>query len=188
VAVKLKSGSLDYRQKVRLLDGSMAVIRTICPADSDEFLAFFSRLSEKTIFLRYQYAKNMLSQTELNDFCTFVYPEKLVLIAEIGVGKKRIVGVGNYYRLRDPVLAEAAFVVEDGEQNKGIGTHLLRHLSLLALQNDIRYFIADVPRINARMLSIFKKADPMLTLENDGSSCNITVALYPDQPHPIATF
>ena len=41
----------------------------------------------------------------------------------------RIVGVANYARLRDPRSAEAAFVVADEEQGRGIGTRLLEQLA-----------------------------------------------------------
>jgi hypothetical protein len=175
--LNVNSSSLIYRKEIQLRDGATAVIRPASLADRAKILAFYSRLSQTTIFLRYHQSKVTLNETDLENYCTFNYPEKLVLVTELGRGKKRIVGLGSYYRLCDYTTAETAFIVEDREQNRGIGTQLLRYLTILAMQNGIRYFVADVPRINTKMLSIYKKADALLTIENTGSSYAIKITL-----------
>jgi hypothetical protein len=67
---------------------------------------------------------------------------------------------------------------ELNEQKKGIGTQLLKHLSILAWQRDIHYFFGEVLRNKAKMLSIFRKSDPdMKQVIDSGSTCVITLSV-----------
>jgi GNAT superfamily N-acetyltransferase len=177
VEVKLNHGLVEYRHEVTLLDGGKAVIRTVRPRDRQALQAFYGRLSEETILLRYQFPKTCLTERELDEFCRIDYNDNLVLVAELDRNGPEIAGIGCYYRLSVASTAEAAFVVQDRDQNRGIGTHLLSHLSLLAKQKDIFHFTAEVSRINAKMLTIFKKSDPHLIQENTGSMCVVKVAV-----------
>jgi GNAT superfamily N-acetyltransferase len=169
----------DYRKTVELLDGRQIIIRPICPDDRLLLMVFFDRLTDETRFFRYHYSKCQLTESELKEYCELDYRDNLALVAEIErQGKKEIIGVGSYCRLPDFHTAEVAFVVQDDEQRKGIGTQLLKHLSILAWQRDIHYFSGEVLRNNARMLSIFKKSDPgMKQVIDSGSTCVITLSV-----------
>ena len=75
-------------------------------------------------------------------------------------------------------VAQTAFVVQDGEQRKGIGTQLLAHLALLAWKGNVEYFACDVSKENRDILSIFRKADPgMEYINSDGSVGTITLSV-----------
>jgi GNAT superfamily N-acetyltransferase len=167
---------ISYRREIELLDGSTVTLRPICAGDKDELRLFHSRLSEDTRFLRYQYYKAELTEAELENCCNIDYHDTVALVAEDGnYGRSSIIGIGQYYRLSDPQSAEVAFVVQDNEQGKGIGTQLVKHLALLAWREDIRYFVAEVLRVNGKMLSIFCKSDPeMKQIVEGGSSCIVT--------------
>lgn len=166
----------DYRQEVPLLDGSRVVLRPICSADKNAMRLFHGRLSEDTRFLRYQYLKAELTEADLKYFCDIDYRNTVALVAESGFNEHHsIIGIGQYYRLNDPETAEVAFVVQDDEQGKGIGTQLVKHLALIAWREDIRYFVAEVLRMNVKMLSVFLKSDPEMQQAVDGgSSCTVT--------------
>jgi RimJ/RimL family protein N-acetyltransferase len=169
----------DYHQQITLLDGRKAMIRPISCDDRNELLAFHSRLSEDTRFLRYHYLKGALTEEDLNNFCDMDYHNSLALVAEMEKdGHPEIIGVGRYFRLPVDHTAEVAFVVEDDEQNKGIGTQLLKHLAILAYQQDIHHFVGEVLRQNGRMLSIFRKSDPGMGQEVDSPcTCNISISV-----------
>jgi GNAT superfamily N-acetyltransferase len=168
-----------YRQEIILNCGDKIILRPVGPQDKEALRSFFNRLSEDTRFLRYQYHKNEMSEQELNDFCAIDYDNSMALVAEKGMyGQRCIIGVGGYYRLNNDHTAEVAFVVQDDEQRKGIGTQLLKHLAFHARSNDIEYFVGEVLRENGKMLSIFRKADP--GMENkiaDGSSCTVSLSV-----------
>jgi RimJ/RimL family protein N-acetyltransferase len=168
----------DYQQVVMLLDGEAVLLRPIRYTDRDAILALFDRCSPETRFLRYHYTKTSLTDEELEHFCKVDYFDTLALVAEMQRPEGTdIVGVGRYLRLPSFDCAEPAFVVEDKEQGKGIGTHLLRELATLAKARGINHFVAEVVSYNVVMLDIFRKYDPGLRREIDGSSYQVTLSL-----------
>lgn len=179
MALVSKTNLHDYRQEVVLLDGRKVMVRPICSEDKRALLQFHTHLSEETRFLRYQYLKGDLTEDDLRNFCEIDYNNSLALVAESGVnGHREIIGVGRFYRLPRLDTAEVAFVVRDCDQKKGIGTQLLKQLATLAWQKDIRFFVAEVLRVNNKMISIFRKSDPeMEQLIEDGNSCTITLSV-----------
>jgi GNAT superfamily N-acetyltransferase len=175
-----------WRKEVELLDGSRIWLRPIRSQDRSALTAFHSRLSEDTRFLRYQYQKGNLTEEDLKNFCDLDYNNNLALVAERqNKGSREIIGVGRYCRLADPQTAEAAFVVQDNEQGKGVGTQLLKHLATLASARGVRYFVAEVLRTNGKMLSVFRKSDPCLDQVNDEcSTCTVTLSVPEIIAHP----
>ena len=76
---------------------------------------------------------------------------------------ERIVGIGNYVRLRDRHTAEAAFAVADAFQRRGIGTRLVEQLSARASDHGIDRFVAEVMPENAAMLGVFERVGFRIT-------------------------
>ena len=173
----------EYRSQVKLLDGHAALIRPIASSDRDELRSFFSRLGPETMFLRFHYAKPLVSEQELQTYCDCDGDNTFTLVAQMDrSGRPRIVGVGRYDRLPSTHLAEVAFVVEDREQGNGIGTHLLAQLALVAKDKGLLQFVAETVTYNEIMLSIFRKYDQALRREVDGESCRITFSISPVRP------
>ena len=168
-----------YRREITLADGTRADLRPICSADKKALVAFHSRLSPESLFLRYHYSKGQLTEADLKNLCDIDYTTTMALVAEVERnGEKEIIGVGRYIRLPFDHTAEVAFIVQDCDQNKGIGTQLLRHLSGLAWQKEIYFFFGEVLRQNSKMLSIFRKSDPAMKQEADSpSTCNVTFSV-----------
>ncbi len=182
----------NYEESITLRDGRTVLIRSIQPDDKMALRAFHSRLSPESLFLRYHYSKGPLTEEDLKNFCEIDYCENLGLVVEKeeSNSQKSIIGVGRYCRLPGTDLAEVAFVVEDAEQRQGIGTHLLEHLARLAWQQGIHYFFGEVLRQNGKMLSIFRKSDPLLKQEiDDHTTCTVTLSVaqamhhYPTSHH-----
>jgi GNAT superfamily N-acetyltransferase len=166
----------NYPLEMFTRDGMKIMIRLITCNDKYKLREFHARLSRETRYLRYQYYKGDLTETDLNSFCNVDYLNTLGLVAETEAnGEKLIVGVGRYSRLNDFQVAEMAFVVQDSEQRKGIGTQLLRHLSILAWERGIRFFVGELLRENGRMINILRKSDPDMNQFSEGSSCTIKI-------------
>jgi GNAT superfamily N-acetyltransferase len=172
----VKQSITDYEHEIELLDGKKVTLRPICSADRGALVAFHGRLSDTTRFLRYQYLKKELTEADLKNFCDIDYDDTLALVAEDDHDNNpSIIGIGQYYRLKDRLTAEVAFVVQDNEQGKGIGTQLVKHLAICAWWKNVRYFTAEVMRTNWKMLSIFRKSDPeMENVSEGGSTCTVT--------------
>lgn len=176
----LDSKISSYHQEITLLDNSRIILRPICSEDKNALVAFHSRLSEDSRFLRYQYLKGELTEGDLKNFCEIDYDNTLALVAEKAQSDcQEIIGVGRYYRLPNPYYAEVAFVVQDSEQKKSIGTQLLKHLAILASKKDIRFFVAEILKINGKMISILRKSDSNMEYVNGDScsTCTITISV-----------
>src|SRR5439155_15608171 len=144
---------------VILRDGGTLRLRPPTRLDADELAAFFGRLSQRSLYLRFHGARRVDSAIAL----PFLDPDWDDLGALVGSlahesGEDRIVALASYSRLRDPASAEVAFAVADEEQGRGIGTRLLEQLALRAAESGITSFLAEVMSENATALSVFRDA------------------------------
>src|SRR5947209_10860483 len=118
------------REDVVLRDGSTLRLRPTTPVDERALLAFFERLSADTRHLRFHGGVRVEAPL-VAPFLRSDGREALSLVAELADadGETRIVALGTFVRLRDPVRAEVAFVVADELQRHGIGSRLLERLA-----------------------------------------------------------
>ena len=144
------AGAVD----VILKDGGTLRLRPPAAADADAVLEFLQDLSERSLYLRFHGIRNV-DDTLAGTLLDPDWIETGVLAGWLG---DRIVGIANYVRLRDPRLAEAAFVVADVEQGRGIGTRLLEQLAERAAATGVTQFVAEVMAENRAMLSVFTGA------------------------------
>jgi len=176
----LNNRELDYRRPVKLLDGSWIMLRPITCDDKQALLDFHARQSVQTRFFRYHYSKGELTNVDLDNFCNIDFWDSYALVAELVTdSRSEIIGVGRFYRLPTSLhTAEVAFVVQDNEQGKGIGTKLLKYLANQAWERDIYFFTGEVLRENGRILSIFTKSDPEMHLtDQDDHTCIVTLSI-----------
>jgi len=154
----------SYRADETTREGMPLSIRAIRTDDKNRLLENFERLSERTVYFRFNEPKRQLTEADLRhltepDFDTHV---ALVAVApDEQDGHERILGVGRYYVGTAPSgepVAEVAFAVDDAVQGQGIGTHLLHHLGTVALARGIGLFEAFVHPDNRRMLEVFQNS------------------------------
>ncbi len=145
-----------YQTTVILRDGSTLHLRPIQREDEEKLLALFYRLSRHAVYLRFHHVLTQMSKEEVQRFCDVDYHNTFALVATIGqYTEEKIIAVGRYYRLPKGDAAEVAFVVEDAYQGKGIATHLLEQLAVIARGNGIRIFEAEVLGENHEMMKVF---------------------------------
>ena len=165
----------DYRRSFVLLNGEQVLLRPVFHDDRDSLTAFFDRLGPETSFLRFHYTRAHISEQEVRGYCECDYDSVFTLVAEMSRnGSRDIVGVGRYDRLPGSNSAEVAFVVEDGQQGKGIGTYLVKELASLAKERGLTTLVAETVLYNEIMLSIFRKYDRALKTSVEGESCRVT--------------
>jgi acetyl coenzyme A synthetase (ADP forming)-like protein len=146
----------QYETEVLLKDGSRMMLRPIRREDTDSWLAFVSRLSRRTQYLRF-HSLPKLTMEEAIRFCTVDYINTFAFVAEVlGDQRQDIVAIGRYYRLPIKHSAEVALVIEDAYQGKGIGTKLMEWLTNVARENGITTFEADVLAENEEMMTVFR--------------------------------
>ncbi|WP_309079982.1 GNAT family N-acetyltransferase [Zhihengliuella sp.] len=144
-----------WEADVVLRDGTTAHLRPIGPGDAAELQRFHGTQSETSVYLRFFTYKSELTPRELERFTRVDHRDRVAFIVLRG---GRIIGVGRYDRLDDPVEAEVAFNIADEAQGRGVGSILLEHLAAAARENGIARFSAEVLPENRRMLAVFAEA------------------------------
>jgi len=145
--------------EVILRTGQSLKLRSIRPDDKERLKDFFYKLSPKTRYLRFQYAKEHISDAELKHFTEVTPPERYAYVAAIGEAEKeQIVAVARWDALADKKTAEVAFTVQDNIQLHGIGTLLLEELARAALASNITIFRAQVLDENIHMMEVFDES------------------------------
>ncbi len=148
-----------YKTAVILKDGTTLHLRPVLPGDEQRIEDLFARLSSHSLYLRFHHVLRHMSQEEAKRFCNVDYENDFALAATLGEEtEEKIIGLGHFYRLPSPDRAEAAFVVEDTYQGKGIGSHLLEQLAAIGRDNGIRTFEASILAENQTMLRVLERS------------------------------
>ena len=167
----------QYETEVLLKDGSRMMLRPIRREDTDSWLAFVSRLSRRTKYLRF-HSLPKLTMEEAIRFCTVDYINTFAFVAEVlGDQRQDIVAIGRYYRLPIKHSAEVALVIEDAYQGKGIGTKLMEWLTNVARENGITTFEADVLAENEEMMTVFRDYGFHITSELQEGVYHVTLPI-----------
>ncbi len=95
----------------------------------------------------------------LQRFAAIDFTSEMIVLATIMLEHKEIViGMGQYKIDEATRTAEAAMVIRDDYQGKGIGTAMADQLVYLARRQGLVAFTADVFEDNSPMLRIFEKS------------------------------
>lgn len=147
-----------YRESARTRDGVTFTIRAIRPNDKGQMRAAFREVSKETIYRRFFELKRELTDRDLAYFTEVDFVRHVALVATFDDGGgERGAGVGRYVveEGTDPLQAEAALLVVDHYQNRGIGTQLLYHLAEIARSAGVRVFTGQVLGENHKMMEVF---------------------------------
>ena len=141
---------------VILRDGTTLRLRPPQSDDSDALVDFFRALSQRSLYLRF-HGFPRLGPELVERLLDPNWVERGALVGTFAEdGGERVVAVGNYERLRDPTVAEAAFAVADAFQRRGVGTRLVEQLADRAGRQGIERFVAEVLPDNRDMLGVFE--------------------------------
>ena len=142
-------------------------------ADTEELLEFFRALSQRSLYLRF-HGFPKLGPELVEQLLDPDWSERGALVGTFADGdRERVVAIANYVRLRDPVLAEAAFAVADEYQRRGIGTRLVEQLAERAGTQGIEKIVAEVLAENRGMLRVFEALGFELSRELSGGEIEI---------------
>ena len=126
-------------------------IRVASSRDRESLGRMFSRVSTKTIYLRFHIPYPDVQELMLAFMLDADEHDKQSLVA---VAEGEIVGHAMYVRLGDGGEAEMAIIVEDGWQSKGVGKLLLRKLAEKARSRGVETFVGTALMENRRMLGL----------------------------------
>ena len=168
---------------VLLRDGRTLRLRPPQREDAESLLDFFRSLSEQSLYLRF-HGFAAVDARIVEPLLDTDWEERGALLGTLAEnGDERVVAVGNYVRLRDPSLAEAAFAVADEHQRRGIGTRLLERLAERAGSVGIERFVAEVLADNRNMLGVFEAAGFELSRELEGGEVEVEFPIAPTKAY-----
>ncbi|HPA72013.1 MAG TPA: GNAT family N-acetyltransferase [Spirochaetota bacterium] len=145
---------------------------------SDEPLVkdFFYSLSDKSLQRRFMSMRKDIPHKMRQEFVVIDYTREMVILATVREeDREEVVGIGQYIKEEEAHAAEVAFAVRDDFQNKGIGYELLSYLTILAKNDGLHGFTADVLAENRPMLHVFEKSFPDLHRKIEDSVYNLTM-------------
>jgi GNAT superfamily N-acetyltransferase len=164
-------------ENVRLRDGSHVLVRAVRPDDKPLFVAGFERLSEESRYLRFMGYKKVLSLRDLEFFTELDHADHEA-IGAIDPFTGEGLAVARYMRLaHDRSSAEAAVVVIDAWQGRGLGSVLLERLVDRARAAGIERFEATLFTDNKAMLALFERIGEIEVLQHEGQTMQIDIAL-----------
>jgi len=138
--------------------GFSMLLRPVKISDEPGLKEFFYSLSDRSIYRRFISERKDMPHERLQDFVVIDYTKEIVILAVLVEDmKETIVGVGQYGVNANTHTAEVALVVRDAYQKHGIGTELLKYLTVLARRQGLLGFTAEVLVENQPMLRLFEK-------------------------------
>jgi RimJ/RimL family protein N-acetyltransferase len=181
----------QYHERSRLEDGTEVVLRLVGPQDKALLVDGFARLSPQARYRRFFSTKRHLTPAELRYFTELDGENHLALgaVRLRSDGSEEGVGVARFVRASDdPHAAEAAVVVVDEFQQKGLGRLLLSRLVGAARERGIERFRATtlVENPAARALIAEVGGVPHASLGGDTLSVEVTLPSGPPAGGPVA--
>jgi RimJ/RimL family protein N-acetyltransferase len=152
----------------RLQDGVRVVIREIRPSDRHLLEGSRARFSDESMRRRFLGPKPTLTGTELRYLTEVDGQDHHAIVAVPIDDLGAIVAVARFVRLAgDPTTAEAAIIVADEYQGRGLGKQLAHQLADAARERDIRRFTASMLTDNAAALALMRTLGDRLASHYD---------------------
>jgi len=159
-------------------------VRPIRPDDADRMRRLYSRLSDETIYNRFFSLLRELSDKDVEHFTTVDHKSRGALVATVG---DEMIGVVRYERMNVDE-AEVAFIIEDAQQGRGLGTVFLEHIAAAARERGISRFVADVLPANRKMLRVFSDAGYVVDQQMDDGVARLAFDLEPTENSLAVTY
>jgi GNAT superfamily N-acetyltransferase len=145
----------EFERDITLKDGTVVHIRPIRLDDAPRLQDLYDHLSRHTAYQRFFSVMKRLPPDWARMLASVDYRTRFAVVAEQpGARGAELVGVGRYEPTGDPTDVEVAFVVQDGWQNRGLGTILFNDVLRAGVARGIRRFRAFVLADNRRMLDL----------------------------------
>jgi acetyltransferase len=172
----------QYMSDWKLKDGTQVTIRPIRPEDEPLMVQFHATLSERSVYLRYFCSLSLSTRVEherMVRICFGSYDRGFALVADRKnpeTGQHELLGVGRFSAI-NRTEAEAAVLVSDRWQGRGLGTELLTRVVHAAREEKFEKLSGEILRDNLATQAIFKKVGFRLTGTDDPSSVSALLQL-----------
>ena len=160
----------NYFKHDVLDDGSVVIVRAICPTDRQSLIEAFSCLDVDSVRSRFFRDRKSLSPEELEYFTDVDFVNHVAIgVGLLGQEQMLPIGVGRYIvDIEEPESAEIALTVHEMYRGIGVGTLMFKHLREIAAANDIEKFRAVILETNGRMMHVLQRSQlPLCVISAD---------------------
>ncbi|HKQ46641.1 MAG TPA: GNAT family N-acetyltransferase [Phycisphaerae bacterium] len=171
LAVRTPEYPDTLERTLTLKDGAQAFMRPIKLTDETLLREMFYKLSPESIHYRFFRMIKAMPHEKLQQFLRVDYDADMALVVLTSESDEDadMIGIAHYSKNLHTNFADAAFLVRDDWQGKGVGTALMNGLVAVAREHGIAGFTADVLMDNSGMLRIFHKCGyPVESELNEG--------------------
>lgn len=164
----------DGGAKVLRVGDTTVRVRPVAPDDGAALVGVLERMSLRTRWLRFHSPVARFSHAQLRMLLDVDHHHRGVLVAEVELGPARwqLIGFAQYARI-GPDRADAAIVLEDAWQGRGIGKALALELVTAARNAGIVAFTSEILTENHRTLKFARALAP----RHEGRLLGITTEL-----------
>lgn len=148
----------ELERWVELKDKSRVFMRPLKLTDEPKVRDLFYGLSPESVHYRFFRMIKVMPHQKLQDLLRIDYEIDMAMVVLTDSSEEdEMIGIAHYLKESRTNFAEAAFLVNDDWQGKGIGTALMGTLVEIARQHGIAGFTAGVLAENHGMLRVFHK-------------------------------
>ncbi|MCB1761694.1 MAG: GNAT family N-acetyltransferase [Gammaproteobacteria bacterium] len=170
------AGMEGVEAKKLLFGGESYLLRPLHPADERALQEFFYSHNRETLLMRYSHHPKQMSREKASALVTVDQGRDLAYCVVKRKGtREEIEAVGRFYFVEHDNSAEAAFVVREIHQGKGMAKCLLKEMIHVARKRGIKTMFAYVRAENKPMLNVF--AFHNFVRKQSDSPCEVVLEL-----------
>jgi len=149
----------DELETVREINGKDYIFRPMKSTDDELLKDLFYSLSDESRYKRFMSPRRDMPHERRQDFVQINYKKEMaiVVIAPEIEGPHRMVGEADYRIKEGQNVAEISVMIRDEYQGLGMGTALVEYLTMIAKNQGLYGFTAEVLADNKKMLRVFEK-------------------------------
>ena len=165
-----------YAERIRLADGTAAVIRMVMPWDKGRLKAGMAGLSADSRYARFHAGKTKLTAAELRYFTEIDGVNHFAIGAVRENPRREGLGIARFVRFaHQPDSADAAIVIAESVRGKGLGKALFTSLIEAARERGFRTLVCEVIATNSPMLRLLDAVSPSATKVREGASIRVEI-------------
>ena len=143
----------------RLKTGETVLLRPIRPEDLEAERRFITRLSQRTMYMRFHAPVRELNVERLIRYTQIDYDREMAFVAvdaNVEDSDGEIRGIARYTRNPDGTTCEFGLAIEDAWQGRGLGHALMNAIESCARERGIREIIGYVLKDNEDMAKLMR--------------------------------